>query len=155
MNTKHFLTVSAIALGLMSAPALAQEEGKKRCDHPKHSMHNHGHHGHHFSPERVEKHLEKLKAELKLSKKQEEAWQRYAEFQRNAAKEFGKKSYDHKEFEQLSKPERMEKGLEKGREYHKKLEQNIEETKRFYNVLTTEQKKIFDKPHHPYHGKKH
>ena len=95
--------------------------------------------------EGMEKRLETLHKDLKLSPSQEAAWTEWSgkiKAGRPAWKE------RHKEFESWAKlpvPERIEKMLALSKEHVSKLEERLAATKAFYATLTPEQRQIFDK----------
>lgn len=141
MNAKHFIAMSALAFSMISAPALAK---------PEHHGNNHGKkHGHYFSPEAMQKRFDRLKEHLKIQPKQEKAWQRYVNFHTQSAKEFTQnRPKDYEAFKNMTRTERMEKGIEFHKQKQKYMEQKLEETKRLYQVLDKEQKALFDQGAH-------
>ncbi len=98
--------------------------------------------------------LEKLHQDLKLTAKQESAWNEWSgkiKAERPAWKE-------RENLGNLTAPERMEKMLAFAKERVATLEERLAATKAFYAVLTPEQRQTFDKgfdfgPHG--HGGRH
>lgn len=124
-----------------------------------------GHDGMHGDPAKMEqthtKHLNDLKAKLKITASQEAAWSTFATSMKPPA-DMGKRP-DRAEMEKLTTPER----LDKMRAMHKErmaameagMDKRAEATKAFYAVLSPEQKKVFDAEHskmdHPRDGGRH
>jgi periplasmic protein CpxP/Spy len=118
--------------------------------------------GMHGDPAKMEqmhtKHLNDLKAKLKLTASQEAAWNTFATAMKPPA-DMGKRP-DRAEMEKLTTPER----LDKMRAMHKErmavmeaaMDKRTEATKVFYATLTPEQQKTFDAAHsnmdHPRDG---
>lgn len=112
-----------------------------------------GHGGMHGDPAKMEqmhaKHLDALKAKLKITAAQEAAWTTFSANMKHPA-DMGKRM-DHAEMDKLTTPERMEKM----RSMHKErmaamdaaMDKRIEATKTFYAALTPEQQKTFDAEH--------
>lgn len=146
MNAKHFFTISALALSLISAPSFAKQGMNGEHHSKKYSEH--------FSPEAMQKRFDRLKNELKIQKNQEQAWQRYVDFHIQSAQNFKQMRPNNiEEFKNMTRTERMEKGIEFHKQKQKHMEQKLEETKRLYQALNKEQQAIFDQPRHKKHKK--
>jgi len=101
-------------------------------------------HGKH--KDRLEAGLARLKAELKITEKQESAWQGYAHAIKEQRTAFWQERKEMRaEKSNLTAPERMDHRLE----FHKKQEVYLEKTsvalKKLYHELTPEQREIFNK----------
>lgn len=82
-----------------------------------------------------------LHDKLKLSAKQESAWQKFAAMKPVMG---SVDRPDPAEMDKLNAPQRMEKGLEHMRAMEAKLAEHLAGLKEFYAVLTPEQQKVFD-----------
>lgn len=103
--------------------------------------------GHHamMDPAKVDARLDKLKTDLKLTSAQQGAWQRYAGFVREQAKQ-RREQFDkmHEQTPPAHAPERLERMSEHMQLRMKSLEAMKEETRRFYDGLSESQKATFD-----------
>jgi len=148
----------AAALTMAGGYAMAQanppkEEGSKPGMHGMHGM------DHAKMAERMKRHIQHLKAELKLSAEQEAAWTTFATGMTPPARP---PRPDHAEMEKLGMPERLDKMKEMHQKRHDmhmaEMEKRHAVVKTFYAVLTPDQKKVFDAkaqpkwPHGPQHG---
>jgi hypothetical protein len=96
------------------------------------------------------KHLANLKAKLKLTASQEEAWNTFANSMAPIAGMMNKRP-DPAEMDKLTTPERIDKMRALHKEHMTAMEANMdkraEATKTFYAALSAEQKKTFDAEH--------
>ena len=103
--------------------------------------------GHHamMDPAKVDARLDKLKTDLKLTSAQQGAWQRYASFVREQAKQH-REQFDkmREQTPPAHAPERLERMSEHMQLRMKSLEAMKEETRRFYDGLSESQKATFD-----------
>jgi Spy/CpxP family protein refolding chaperone len=151
MNSKRLITkqlvctlgaVAGAAILISSSPSFADDNVAQ--DHKA---------GHHFGAEGMQKHLDKLKADLKIQPSQEGAWQAYAQ----KVKEKGEKMKAlHQQAHanaNLTLPERLDQQIS----FMKQREANMEEMavtlKALYATLTPEQRVVMDK--HFSHRKRH
>jgi hypothetical protein len=93
----------------------------------------------------IEKRLETLHTELKLSPSQEPAWNAWSGQVKAHIKEAKEHRPDWRALESLPAPERMEKMLAQGKERLSKLEEGLAAMKTFYAALSPEQRQILDK----------
>ena len=116
------------------------------------------HHNEGRAHERNTKHWEKRQAELKtklhLTQAQEPAWKAFVEGMKVPAKRLGQ-AIDREALTQLTTPERMEK-MNAVHEANlatmqAHIKQRTEATRVFYNQLSVEQQKVFDKETLPEH----
>ena len=140
ISLRRGLLALGVAVGLASAGAWAMPFGGGDCG-PR------GHHmmGRMMDPAKVDARLDKLKTELKLTSAQQGAWQRYASFVREQAKQ------RREQFEKMREqtppartPERLDRMSEHMQEHMKAMEAMKEETRRFYDGLSESQKATFD-----------
>ncbi|WP_051303093.1 Spy/CpxP family protein refolding chaperone [Comamonas composti] len=92
--------------------------------------------------ERMQKRLDQVKAELKLTPAQENAWSTYAAALKPA--ERGQRM-ERQAFSQLTTPQRIDKMRELRTQHAAEAERRGEATKAFYAQLNAEQQKTFDK----------
>lgn len=100
-----------------------------------------GHYDEYNHGECGEKHLQKLHDTLKLTGNQEGAWKSFTQ-QAKPAEPHAK--FDRAEFAKLSTPERLDRMLANTKERQARFESHVQAVKSFYNVLSPEQRKIFD-----------
>jgi len=140
ISLRRGLLALGVAVGLASAGAWAMPFGGGDCG-PR------GHHmmGRMMDPAKVDARLDKLKTDLKLTSAQQGAWQRYASFVREQAKQ------RREQFEKMREqtppartPERLDRMSEHMQEHMKAMEAMKEETRRFYDGLSESQKATFD-----------
>lgn len=114
----------------------------------------HGGPGGRMDPQRMEqmvtKHLDALKAKLKITPAQEGAWTTFATAMKPPASMMGKHP-DPAEMAKLSTPERLEKMKTLRKERHAEMDaaadKRDEAIKAFYGTLNADQKKVFDAEH--------
>jgi len=152
--TKSVLIATAIAAAAFAASA----QGMMGGDH-------HGKGG--MDPARMEKmaarHLDSLKAKLKITPEQEAAWTTFAASMKPNMGMMKAKHPDPAEMSKLTTPERMDKmtALHKqhAAERDAMMTQRNESVKTFYAALNADQKKVFDAEHirmeQGRHGKDH
>lgn len=154
-NLKVWMLAAALTMAGSYATAQSnppKEDGGKPGMHAMHGM-DHG-----KMVERMKRHMQHLKAELKLSPDQEGAWTTFASAMTPPAPPARP---DHAEMEKLSMPERLDKMKEMHQKRHEmhmaEMEKRHTAVKAFYAVLTPEQKKVFDTKAHPKwpHGPQH
>lgn len=144
MRYRTTLWMTTVALTLMTGYASAQNNPLKEESTPSavQSMHNKD--GDHLG-RRLKHHLQKLKADLKLSADQEPAWVALTSAMASPVRPSHPPQAD---MEKLSMPERLEKMKLLMTQFHEvrmaELEKHAAAVKTFYAVLTPEQKKIFD-----------
>ena len=151
LRTALMLTLISSALTLGSATA-AGNDGKMRGE--KHKMGCAGMdmmQGGMMDPvARAEKHLNELKATLKLTKDQEPAWQTFSDQVKDQAKSMAAKMDKKKEGMQdmpMSAPDRMEMMASMMKDRAQDMSTMADNVKTFYATLTPEQKVAFDKVH--------
>ena len=93
--------------------------------------------------ERHAKHLERLKADLKLSPAQEGAWNQFSAAMQPPAPD-ARGPASRADFARLSTPERIDLMQKRADERHARMKQRGDATKAFYAQLTPEQQKSFD-----------
>ena len=148
-------TILSIALLVGLSPALAAEQqeaapaGIYKTD-PSHSslvwsFHHSGLSNYTARFIKVDARLDKLKTDLKLTSAQQGAWQRYASFVREQAKQH-REQFDkmREQTPPAHAPERLERMSEHMQLRMKSLEAMKEETRRFYDGLSESQKATFD-----------
>ncbi|NLC23045.1 Spy/CpxP family protein refolding chaperone [Oxalobacter vibrioformis] len=89
----------------------------------------------------MEKKQAELHDKLKLSASQEGAWKTYTDA---TAKTLTPPKRTAIDFDSMTAPQRMEKGLEFMKERQAKMEAQLASLKTFYATLTPEQQKVFD-----------
>lgn len=153
--TKSVLIATAIAAAGFSASAQAMMGGSHG---PMGEM---GHKGQR-DPARMEqmmaRHLDTLKAALKLSPAQEAAWTTFAASMKPAKGAMPKRP-DMAELQKLPTPERLDKMSELHKQHRTEMDaamaQRNEAIKTFYASLSPEQKKTFDADHARMEGGRH
>lgn len=118
--------------------------------------------------ERRAQHLDRLKAELKLSPEQEPAWLAFVARTQPTPKPLAQAA--DKPWDQLTTPERIERFKTHQAERQAAMNQRLDAVQGFYAALTPEQQKVFDARsplrgpgmdrhgkgdrhgHHPFHG---
>jgi len=142
-STKTLLALSTAALlGLGSTLALADPMGGPdgaRCgpmggEHARHLMERMG--------QRQEKHQAALKAALKLTPEQENAWARYVDATHFDPR--ARHATERKDWGQLSTPQRLDQMEKLQTEHNARMTQRIEATRQFYATLSPEQQQVFD-----------
>jgi Spy/CpxP family protein refolding chaperone len=106
------------------------------------------------SDEQRARHLSELKEKLKLSAKQESAWNAFASASKPAPQR-GSKQAMRGEFEKMSTPERLDKMQAMSEMRHARMAERSKAVKVFYAELSPEQRVVFDagmKPRHRGHG---
>ena len=140
ISLRRGLLALGVAVGLASAGAWAMPFGGGDCG-PR------GHHmmGRMMDPAKVDARLDKLKTDLKLTSAQQGAWQRYAGFVREQAKQ-RREQFDkmREQTPPARTPERLDRMSEHMQEHMKSMEAMKEETRRFYDGLSESQKATFD-----------
>jgi len=140
ISLRRGLLALGVAVGLASAGAWAMPFGGGDCG-PR------GHHmmGRMMDPAKVDARLDKLKTDLKLTSAQQGAWQRYASFVREQAKQ-RREQFDkmREQTPPARTPERLDRMSEHMQEHMKAMEAMKEETRRFYDGLSESQKATFD-----------
>ena len=140
ISLRRGLLALGVAVGLASAGAWAMPFGGGDCG-PR------GHHmmGRMMDPAKVDARLDKLKTDLKLTSAQQGAWQRYAGFVREQAKQ-RREQFDkmREQTPPARTPERLDRMSEHMQLRMKSLEAMKEETRRFYDGLSESQKATFD-----------
>lgn len=133
-----------VVIGLASAGAWAMPSGGGDCG-PRHGQH-HPMMGRAMDPAKLDARLDKLKDTLKLTSAQQGAWQRYAGFVREQAKQ-RREQFDkmREQTPPTRTPERLERMTERMQEHVKSMEATKAETRRFYDSLSESQKESFDK----------
>ena len=104
------------------------------------------------------KQLETLKANLSLNAIQETAWNEWLDTNKSDHQAWQTQHKNDESWASLSVPERMEKKLAYSKAYIIKQEARWVATKKFYDTLTHEQRKTFDKEYvfnHPHHEGTH
>ncbi len=119
-------TATALAAGADMEPGPGYGEGSRQQERWKAFM---------------EKKQAKLHDKLKLSASQEDAWKIYADA---TAKNLTPSKRTATDFDSMTAPQRMEKGLEFMKERQAKMEAQLACLKTFYATLTPEQQKVFD-----------
>ena len=112
-----------------------------------------GHGGMHGDPAKMAqmhaKHLEELRAKLKITASQEAAWKTFADSMKPPA-DMGKRP-DRAELDKLPTPERIDKMRALHKEHMAAMEAAMDKradaTKAFYAALSPEQQKTFDAEH--------
>lgn len=89
----------------------------------------------------MEKKQAELHDKLKLSASQEGAWKTYTDA---TVKNMTPPKRTAVDFDSMTAPQRMEKGLEFMKERQAKIEAQLASLKTFYATLTPEQQKVFD-----------
>lgn len=135
------LTVGTIASGWAAAE---QTPGVNSPDTPASCQDGFGPGSHQDRSEFFEKRLSALQTELKLAPEQRSAWDEWAGHVRSQVTAIKEQRPDPKAMEGLTAPEKMEKWLAFGKERQAKLEDGLVFTRKFYEGLTTEQRKTFD-----------
>ena len=102
--------------------------------------------------ERAAQHQQKLHDLLKLTPAQESAWTSYTAATRPAHPQ-GERG-ERGAWKTMTAPQRMEKGIEMGKQHIAAMETRLAALNTFYAVLTPEQKKLFD-AHSMGHGGRH
>ena len=92
--------------------------------------------------ERRTQHLDRLKAELKLSPEQEPAWLAFVA--RTQVTPKSRPQPDEKPWDQLNTPQRIERFKALQAERQAAMNQRLEAVQSFYAALTPEQQKVFD-----------
>lgn len=158
MTYRTTLWITGAALTLFTAYASAEISPPKEEPFKPgmHAMHEKD--GEHMGL-RMKHHMQKLKAELKLTPEQEPAWAALASTITPMARP---PRPDRAEMEKLSMPERLDKMKQLMAQHHDvfvtEMDKYAAGVKAFYSVLTPEQKKIFDAKampgwmHGPHHG---
>lgn len=107
------------------------------------------------------RHIEALKAKLKITPAQEGAWTTFTTAMQPAAKMEHQRP-DRAEMDKLTTPERIDKMRELRKQHmtdmHTAMDKRDDAIKTFYAVLTPEQQKVFDAEHTRmgmHHGEKH
>jgi Spy/CpxP family protein refolding chaperone len=141
-HTTSWLT--AATLTLLTSYACAQNSPPKD-EAAKPGMHAmHGKEGEHMGM-RMKHHMQKLKAELKLTPEQEPAWAALTGAMTPPARP---QRPDRAEMEKLHMPERLDKMKQIMSQHHEgrmaEMDKHTAAVKSFYAVLTPEQKKTFD-----------
>lgn len=126
----------ASLLGFLTAPAVAAAHPCPRVEAHAGFMEHHG--------DRMEKHHQKLHADLKLTPDQEGAWKKLMDSEQSMGKAEQEK---HEDMAKLTTPERAEKMLAHMKAQQANLAEHVAAITAFYAVLTPEQKKIFDDFH--------
>lgn len=139
-------------LGL-STTAVARCDGGKNtpqyCEHGQGMMNQSDMSGKggHLSSTMLDKHFDKLKADLKITATQETAWQTFITKSKQQAEEtrtMREKMQPGANSNAISAPERMEKNLEMMKQRMAHMEAMSAALKEFYAVLTPEQKTVAD-----------
>lgn len=142
-------------------------------DAPRNDMPGQQRGGHHrMDPAKMQEHMARrqneLKAQLKLSPQQEQAWTAYTAAMTPPAGFMGKRP-DVAELQKLPTPERLDKmqalRVQRMSEMNAAMSKRTDATKAFYAALTPEQQKIFDeramqrrggnRDHDRHHGPRH
>jgi periplasmic protein CpxP/Spy len=134
-NTLLASLLMAASIGLAATPAMARPMD---CD----GMGMQGERGPGKHAERMKQRQQQLHDALKLNADQEKAWVKFQE----SHPAMGNKANwpDRAAIEKLPAPERAEKMLEMSRKHQDLMAQHVAALKVFYEVLTPEQRKIFD-----------
>ncbi|MEO5338481.1 MAG: Spy/CpxP family protein refolding chaperone [Magnetospirillum sp. WYHS-4] len=103
----------------------------------------------------MDKRLDILHRDLKLSAEQETAWTEWSGKVKSTLDDAAKRRPDYQAMTTLPAPERFEKLIEMGKERQTRREADLVALKAFYAKLTPDQQKIFDKgmPFGPDHRK--
>jgi hypothetical protein len=144
---KREFIVGLIAATALSWGAAASAEPGKGCDGPGEAMHHHMGHGRMDPAAGPEQHLAHFKDELKVTAQQEPLWQAFAEKVKQNAGHEPKAPPDADAA--LPAPERMARMNAQMKERLAAMESATDAFKRFYDVLTPEQRKVAD--HHAAH----
>ena len=158
MKTRTTLWLTTAALTLLTGYASAQN-GPSKGEAAKPGMHAmQGKDAEHMGM-RMKYHMQRLKAELKLTPEQEPAWAAMASAMTPPERP---PRPDRAEMEKLSMPERLDKMKQMMSQHHEarvaEMDKHAAAVKAFYAVLTPEQKKTFDakampsRMHGPHHG---
>ena len=147
--TRMLAAAALLAWGLSaSSLAMAEETGGASTEQPAGDESCWEKPGARMRGERgqfIEKRLETLHTELKLSPAQESAWTAWSSQVKAHVKVAKEHRSDWRTLETLPAPDRMEKMLTHAKERLSKLEQDLAATKTFYAALSTEQREVFDK----------
>jgi len=157
MKTRTTLWLTTAALTLLAGYAGAQNSPSKgEAANPGiHAMQ--GKDAEHMGM-RMKYHMQRLKAELKLTPEQESAWAAMASAMTPPARP---PRPDRAEMEKLSMPDRLDKMKQIMNEHHEarvaEMDKHAAAVKVFYALLTPEQKKAFDAKAMPgwIHGSHH
>lgn len=93
----------------------------------------------------MQKRMEALHDQLKLSTEQEAAWKTWTESMRERFATMASKRPDQAEMDKLPAPQRMERHLALMKEAQAQMESGLADLKTFYGKLTPEQQATFDK----------
>ena len=148
LRKRLLIGLVAVGLGTGSIAAMAAKGDCGPMGGPM-GYGDHGRSGERMK-ERMEKRATELHDKLKLNTTQETAWQTYIGKMKPADMPVRP---DRAEMAKLTTPERMEKMHAVMQEREKHMETRIAATKEFYNVLTPEQRKIFDDQFPDGHGR--
>lgn len=144
MKTRTTLWLIASVLTLTAGYASAQNSPPKE-EHAKPGLHAMRDKDGKHRGMRMKHHMQKLKADLKLSPDQEPAWTAMASVMKPPARP---PRPDRAEIEKLSMPERLDKLKQVMAQRHEarmsELDKRATAVKNLYAVLTPEQKKTFD-----------
>lgn len=133
------MTVAALAiLGVTAGGFAHAARGDGACDGPRMSMS--GKAGGAY----LDKRLERLHADLKLTAAQEGAWKTWTDGMKGVMTKMRDGRPDASAKSSLPAPERMAKMLERHQEKQKDMEGVLAATRDFYATLTAEQRKVFD-----------
>lgn len=139
-------TLSAILCisfaALLGNSALAQEkmESKGEC---KHSWSKKDGYAAHF-----DKRMSALQTSLQLTSNQEASWTEFS----NKLKPVKIDRPEHQDWKDMSTPDRLDRRLDQMKSHEKEMADHAAAVRIFYDTLTQDQKKIFDKHFQPHHS---
>lgn len=136
--------LAAVSSTFVALPMMAQAEvgsgdlaRGSRCEYQQ---------GGRVQGEYMQKHQQKLHDALKLTGDQESAWKNFTQQAKPGEQraKFDREKFDREEFAKLTTPERLDHLLARSKERQSGFESHVQAVKTFYNVLSPEQRKIFD-----------
>jgi periplasmic protein CpxP/Spy len=153
MNITQKTLAALLGIGfaaLLSNSVLANEQysSKDECHHSWSNEQRDGY-GAHF-----DKRMSALHDNLKLTSSQEASWTEFS----NKMKPVKMDKPGQQDWKDLSTPDRFDRMLDNMKSREKKMTEHAAAVRAFYDTLTKEQKKIFDRhfqPHHRHHHQRH
>lgn len=134
------LCLSLAALLGNSALAHEKMESKGEC---KHSWSKKDGYAAHF-----DKRMSALQTSLQLTPSQEASWTEFS----NKLKPVKIDRPEHQDWKDLSTPDRLDRRLDQLKSHEKEMADHAAAVRTFYDTLTQDQKKIFDKHFQPHHS---
>ena len=153
MNITQKILSTLLGIGLaalLSNSVLANEQtsSKSECGHSWSKEQKDGYAAH------FEKRMSALHDNLKLKSSQEASWTEFS----NKMKPVKMDKPGHQDWKDMNTPDRLDKILDNMKSHEKQMAEHAAAVRAFYDTLTKEQKKIFDKyfqSHHRHHHQCH